>query len=162
MIAFRHVLCPIDFTPGTPDVIEHTLFLARQFGADVELLHVTRPRSVWDLTPTIGPVSTLPEFASTFAGEMMRDYLAVFEKHSVSARGRLESGDPLDVIRSLAENNHYDLIVMGTHGRTGMSHLLLGSVAERVVREATCPVMTVHLPPDQPLITVEDQPDVRT
>jgi hypothetical protein len=60
--------------------------------------------------------------------------------------GRLEQGDPEQVILGLASRDGYDLIVMGTHGRTGVSHLVRGSVAEHVVRRAQCPVLTIHAP----------------
>ncbi len=73
----------------------------------------------------------------TFLNELEHD-------GSLEARGRLESGDACDTILSVASDDDYDLIIMGTHGRTGLSHLFLGSVAERIVRRSTCPVMTIR------------------
>ena len=57
---------------------------------------------------------------------------------------RLEGGDPVDTILSVARSEPFDLLVLGTHGRRGLSHLLIGSVAEKVVRQSTCPVLTVR------------------
>jgi nucleotide-binding universal stress UspA family protein len=62
----------------------------------------------------------------------------------VSVRGRLGSGDAANAILRMAEHESYDLIVMGTHGRTGLSHLVMGSVAEKVVARAPCPVLTIR------------------
>jgi nucleotide-binding universal stress UspA family protein len=68
------------------------------------------------------------------------------DERGIRCRGRLESGDPVSAILQVAEEEHYDLIVMGTRGRTGMSHLWHGSKTWSVVRRASCPVLTVRAP----------------
>lgn len=65
-------------------------------------------------------------------------------KHAQAIHQKVTLGDPTQVIVELAKQGRYDLIVMGTHGRTGLNHFLVGSVAERVIRLAPCPVLTVH------------------
>jgi nucleotide-binding universal stress UspA family protein len=90
---------------------------------------------------------TLADFARSEAGKEMAQFLAELQgQGEVEIRGRLESGDPTEIVLGLAEREGYDLIVMGTHGRTGLSHLFLGSVAEKVVRRALCPVLTIRHP----------------
>jgi nucleotide-binding universal stress UspA family protein len=75
--------------------------------------------------------------------EFLRD---VPEQSRKRVRARMDHGDTVGTILQAATSGAYDLVVMGTHGRTGLSAILMGSVAEKVVREAPCPVMTVRLP----------------
>jgi len=92
------------------------------------------------------PQRTLAEFARTHAGKEMEQFMVSVEGHGLKVRGRLETGDPYLTILRVAASEQYDLIVMGTHGRTGLQHLLVGSVAEKVVRRAPCPVLTIRIP----------------
>jgi nucleotide-binding universal stress UspA family protein len=75
----------------------------------------------------------------------MREFVAQAREDGIEiANTRVEQGDPSHTIVTLADSDGYDLIAMGTHGRSGFAHLLLGSVAEKVVRRASCPVLTVR------------------
>jgi nucleotide-binding universal stress UspA family protein len=144
----RKILVPVDFSLGSVQVVEHALQLAQAFGAGLELLHVweipgyVRP----DLTVWVGDVSgSFAEHARRDATERMAELL---DAHGLTDRDdvvtRLVCGTPYASILGALETEEFDLVVMGTHGRGGLSHALLGSVAERVVRHAPCPVLTVR------------------
>jgi nucleotide-binding universal stress UspA family protein len=89
--------------------------------------------------------TTLAQFVRTRAGKELEQLLSDIQRRStIEVTGRLDMGDPCEAILKTAAAGHHDMIVMGTHGRTGLSHLFLGSVAERVVRRAPCPVLTIR------------------
>jgi nucleotide-binding universal stress UspA family protein len=142
MRELNRVLVPVDFSPCSDAAVGEAFDVARPRGAAIHLLHV------WKASPfTMGgesPPTSLKSFALSEAGDKMKVYLAQLEGFGLEVRGRLAPGDPEEVILGIAESEGYDLIVMGMHGRHGPLHFLRGSVAEHVVRRATCPVLTVH------------------
>jgi nucleotide-binding universal stress UspA family protein len=147
---FRKILVPVDFSPSSGVAIRHALDFARAFGGTVVVLHAwevpvyLRP----DLTVWAGEVSaTLAEQVRVGAEHAMRDFArenGFYGNELVTCR--IVQAPPYHAILTAAEEGQFDLIVMGTHGRTGLSHVLLGSVAEKVVRHARCPVLTVRAP----------------
>jgi nucleotide-binding universal stress UspA family protein len=141
----QRILAPTDFSDCSRAALEWAARLARRFGAGVDVLHAWRPPS-HDWTPYAPAIDYhhLELFERTEAGSAMKRLLADLEREDVPANGRLVSGDPLKTILRFAASGEYQLIVMGTHGRTGMSHLLSGSIAEAVVRRSPCPVLTVR------------------
>lgn len=160
MMASGRILVPIDFSTCSLAALEHALAMAARFGSSVEVLHV------WSLPLTLGagdPVA-LPghthETVATFAGsqaarlldQMMIDLAG---RGTVEVHSRVQRGDASEEIVRIADEGGYDLIVMGTHGRSGLNHLLRGSVAEQVIRRATCPVLTIRVV-DERAIEVDD------
>lgn len=147
MIQIKQILLPTDFSECSAEATKYACSLAEQFQAELHLLHV-----VEQLGSTISEAVT--EMASAF-----EDYLEVAEAKALSKLGQVldpawvkgkkvtlgtRVGSPFVNIIEYAKEHQIDLIVIGTHGRTGLSHVLIGSVAERVVRMAPCPVLTVH------------------
>jgi nucleotide-binding universal stress UspA family protein len=139
---FSRILCPIDFEQDSMDALELAGELARQNSATVCLLTVIGlpPAAATELPPA----TLVPDVefeASTRKGleSLARERLA-----DVSHEIAVASGNAAAEILNLAKQRHVDLIVMGTHGRGGMKHFFLGSVAERVVRESPVPVLTLH------------------
>ena len=144
----RRILVPIDFSACSRAAIDYAAFLARSFEASIDLLHVREPPPLFSpemvmLMPGDRP-GTLTEFAASPGGTECKSLLAELELLRIPVRGRLESGPIAETVVEVADD--YDLIVMGTHGRTGLTRLVLGSVAEQVVRHARCPVLTVRAP----------------
>jgi nucleotide-binding universal stress UspA family protein len=148
MNAIRRILVPIDFSEASRAAFDYAIELARSVGASVDVLHV------WEVPTFLAPGSAVVVGASgTSLVEMVRtaaeDGLEKFVTDA-AARGakvnewRAEPGSPAFAITEAARTAEYDLIVIGTHGRTGLSRALIGSVAERVVRHAPCPVLTVR------------------
>ena len=142
---FRHILAPTDFSEYSKKAVASALELAKKFGAKLTILHVVEPPPY----PVEGYVP--PSVSATFLEDLERQAtqdLAQFvpeaEASGLEAVRLVAVGTPYRKIIETAEAEQVDLIVMATAGRTGFSHLLLGSIAERVVRTATCPVLTMR------------------
>ncbi|HVJ92458.1 MAG TPA: universal stress protein [Labilithrix sp.] len=143
MASIRNILVPFDGSPPAIAALEHALALAEDCtGTHIDVLHVEAPDEfeVGSTAPAAPAarkeMECAMEGAIGRAREMVGDRVA---RHDVA-------GDPLRRIVEIASEGHYDLIVMGTHGRVGRLHELLGSVAEGVVRNAPCPVLMVREP----------------
>ena len=135
------ILVPIDFSAGSDAALDLAASLARDSGAKLLITYVQVPPM-----PVGGGefIYTVPEPPTE---EMRARLLKVIPKDpKVPVEHRLLSGDPADSIVQLAEDEKVDFIVMGTHGRRGLTRILMGSVAELVVRWAKCPVVTVKAP----------------
>ncbi len=149
MPAVTRVLVPIDFSPSSRAALEYGTFLADRLGAQLSLLHVWEPPGyVGPDTLALLPVAPgLPGWEQTRA-EVLREldqFVAKTTPRPKELTVRVESGEPSDLILQVAKEGGADLIVMGTHGRTGLSRLLIGSVAEAVLRRSRCPVLTIRV-----------------
>ena len=142
-----HILVPADFSPASDAALAWARDLAQQYAARVSLLHVvTDPRAMGMWTPEVY-VPANPETQERLlreARERLERALPADERSRFAVTIDARLGDVAENILETAREQHVDLIVMGTHGRHGLAHLLLGSVAERVLRDATCPVLTTH------------------
>lgn len=145
MIAIRKILVPTDFSEPALAALEYGRALADEFGARIHLLHViATPQVGWAIE---GTALNWPRFLE----ELQADARARLAKlvppadplFKVTTR-EIVTGAPVEEILAYAAGHQFDLIVMGTHGRGLVGHMFLGSVAERVVRRATIPVLTVH------------------
>ncbi len=148
MSAMRKILCPIDFSAGSKAALSWAEDWAQQFGAALYLLHAYE-NPVYVLPPAgyVGPtVDALSGVRKHLEAELDR-WKAEAERSGIKVRADLIEGTPYRTVIDVARDYTPDLIVMGTHGRTGLAHALIGSVAERVVRLAPCPVLTVRVAP---------------
>ena len=142
-MAFRKILCPIDFSPHSHEARRVAIDLAGSEG-QIVLAHVCQPPFVY------GPDATVPGAVFVETRALAERDLARWKSDTEQLGGRnvstvLASGAPWHEIVEVAKNDRaIDLIVMGTHGHTGIKHVLLGSVAEKVVRHAPCPVLVVR------------------
>lgn len=144
MLELHNILCPVDFSEGSEDALVYGIELAQRFNARVHVGHVLQPM-VHGLAET--PVLSAPQFIADLKREVRSGLDKLIAKHAdkgVELVPVVVDGMGFAEIVQLANDLKCDLIVMGTHGRTGLKHLVLGSVAERVVRFAECPVLTVH------------------
>lgn len=147
MLRLKKILVPLDYSTCSRLALEHAMALAEKFDATVYLLHVWEapqymmPEMI--ITPPEGAQQTLAEYAEGRARKEMDAFLVKVE-NSGGLKRLIELGDAPSTIIAVAKTGEYDLIVMGTHGRRGITHLLLGSVAEKVVRRAECPVLTIR------------------
>ena len=149
MSPIRRILVPVDFSESSRAALDYAVGLARGFDAQVDVLHV------WEV-PSFAPPGTvmftsggtpLPNIVRTAAEEALEGFVSAAAKRGVAVHSsRTEQGHPVQAIIEAATSGKYDLIVLGTHGRTGLSRALIGSVAERVVRHAPCPTLTVRSP----------------
>ncbi|MBL8753249.1 MAG: universal stress protein [Planctomycetes bacterium] len=145
-MSFQRILCPTDFSPVAAAALERATMLARTFGAELILVHVVQTFAypVFDLG-LVGVMPQLQEEQVQRARERLEQTKAGLGSGLV-VRTDLRTGDAREQVLAAARDAKADLIVMGTHGHTGLAHVLLGSTTERVVRLAECPVLTVRLP----------------
>jgi nucleotide-binding universal stress UspA family protein len=147
MLSVRTILYPTDFSACSEDAFRFATSLARDNQARLVILHVATPPPL--VTP--GELQKILEPATGYRHELKELLGKVYAADpGITAEHRLTDGDPATEILSVAKDLPCDLIVMGTHGRTGLGRLLLGSVAEQVLRAAPCPVVTVRASPTAP------------
>ncbi len=139
------ILVPTDFSATSDTALGYAITVAKQFGASLHLLHVVDDPFVGGAFGSEVYITSVPAMRVHLVDEAASKLARLLPLcKRVGARTEVRVGKPADVIREVAEEHGVDLIVMGTHGRTGIAHLLLGSVAEKIVREAPCPVLTVR------------------
>jgi len=133
MNTLQSILVPVDGSPASLAALDHAVTLARDYDARIDVLHVV---------PIGHPLTQAgeAEIEEAMEGAVERAKQALGDRVATSTM----VGDPLLEIVRRARDDHFDLIVMGTHGRVGRLHELLGSVAEGVIRNAPCPVLTVR------------------
>ncbi len=145
-VAVTRILVPVDFSPQSDMAVAYATTIGARFGARVDLLHVVEDPfalGTWEGDTERPDRRALLEGLSASARHRLDAMAGAFARHGVTAVVHVRPGRPSAAVQSLAEEYGTDLIVMGTHGRTGVAHLLMGSVAEQVVRSAPCPVLTV-------------------
>ena len=144
---FTHILVPTDFNPASDAALEYAKELALKFDARLSLLHVViDPRATGVWTPDVY-VPASQEMRDRFLREAQRrlaDILSPEDRARFSVTLKRASARWRRRYLDYAVDRNVDLIVMGTHGRRGLTHMLLGSVAEHLVRTAPCPVLTAH------------------
>lgn len=149
MPEIRRVLCPIDFSDASRHALDHAVVLAGWYGSRITALHVCNP--VFLPNPPIlftefPPGVLPPEPDKQQVENHLREWLAPANAAGLRTDTLLDEGNPAARILERATSLPADLIVMGTHGRGGFERLMLGSVTERVLRKASCPVLTVPPP----------------
>lgn len=143
MFQMQTILHPTDFSKTSEYAFRLACSLARDHGARILLLHVMPPTTAYgELVPPPPPPNYKEVLADAFR------HLQEMEPttHKLRIDTQIVEGDPAVEILKTAKDIHCDLIVMGTHGRTGLRRLLMGSVAEQVLRQSSCPVLTVKGP----------------
>jgi len=142
------ILVPIDFSVPARKALDYAVELARPFKAQLVVLHVVEPiyYAAPDLSATAATTVDLIDVQRRSARKELARLQARYAKRDVALRGLVQVGTPFQEITSTAKTVRASLICMATHGRSGVLHLLLGSVAERVVRFAECPVLTIRVP----------------
>lgn len=150
MISIKEILAPTDFSEPSEVAMRYAKALAENFGARLHLVHVLDENALvypWtspDGTPiALGAARTeLEQVTADRLGKL----LSTEEREKFSAKVEILVGSPFLEIINYAKTQDIDLIILGTHGRGPIAHILMGSVAERVVRKAPCPVLTVRHP----------------
>jgi len=144
----KTILVPSDFSEYADYAFTWALEMAEKWGAKVIVVnaapmfsHLAYPESVYMLDLAKMEAELIAD-----AEKKLREFIAKKGTRAVTVETRAVMGDPFWEICKAAEQVHADLIVMGSHGRTGLAHVLLGSVAERVVRHAPCPVLVARQP----------------
>ena len=149
-LEIKQICVPTDFSECGDHAVQHGAAMARKFDAELHIVHVIQD---------VGEKLKHPDFTSQ--GTSVTEFLKALEKGATEYLARLAAekawkglkvnqlylhGAPAEQICRYALDQEIDLLVLGTHGRSGLKHLLLGSVAERVLRTSPCPVLTVRYP----------------
>ena len=143
----KRILVPIDFSRASLDALGYASDLALALDAKIVLLHVIEPTyraASLDVDNVSANVSTLIEDQRRAAEERLAQIAAEMATTGPRLRTVTEIGNPAQLIVDSAGSEHADLIIMATRGRTGLAHMLMGSVTEKVVRTAECPVLTAR------------------
>ena len=142
---YKRILCPVDFSEYSNAAVEEAADLAKAIGAELTLLHAFQnPAYVMPMQGYVGlGADFLGKLRQQLEDEVVAQSRPVRER-GVAVKTEVVEGVPYKVIVDHAKEAQSDLIVMGTHGRTGLAHALTGSVAERVVRLAHCPVLVTR------------------
>jgi nucleotide-binding universal stress UspA family protein len=160
MINIQRILVPVDFSHGSEQALDLAMDWAEMWGARVHVLHVWQPPPY--LVPEMivtdpgGDSMQFDDFMKARTGRDLDRFVGPHRRDGVSIVCDVEAGTPQDVILEYLQAHAFDLVVMGTHGHRGLMHLLMGSVAEGVVRAAPCPVMTIRDPEGRPYEATAD------
>ena len=144
----RHILLSTDFSEGSRPAFEFATGLAVALDARLTIAHVIprpdylAPETLMEAV-SVSPPRTIEEITREHAEQSMRTLLAEQQARPARVEPKIVTGDPRAAILELARSGDYDLVVIGTHGRSGLTRLLVGSVAEAIVRQSACPVITV-------------------
>ncbi len=143
--AIRRILVPIDFSPCSRAALDYAAELAGRNQARVEVLHVHEPQSYVGSSTLMMPSVPQRRWDETRT-DVLREVDGFIGAARDQVRVRVESGVPGEVIPAVASQGEFDLIVMGTRGRSGLARVVLGSVAETVMRRSSVPVLTLRMP----------------
>jgi nucleotide-binding universal stress UspA family protein len=143
-MSFQKILCAVDFSDGARVAMRRAAELAKESGATLTLVHAFQP-PISSFSEPVVP----PEVYSELEKEIDRSLVAWRSEALTAGAPKVETrrpvGAPWDAIVRAAKEGGHDLVVVGTHGRTGLAHVLLGSVAEKIVRHAPCAVLVVRV-----------------
>jgi universal stress protein A len=146
MIQIERILAPTDFSAHAEEALRYACELAERLGAELHVLHVLSEVVPTGPDPLLMPVMP-PQFYQDDENRALKLLETVLDPSwgkPPSVTTAIRWGTPAEAVVDYAAEENVDLIVVATHGRTGLSHVLLGSVAERIVREAPCPVLTIR------------------
>lgn len=143
------ILVPVDLSEGSQGLIDYAIQLARPFNAALEIIHAWEPPQY--VAPDLLVAApgwnsqSLEKVAVDAATKELQTLVSKVKDSPVPLQHRVVVGEAASTVLQVAEEGKHDLIIMGTHGRRGLPRLLLGSVAQKIVARAHCPVLTLHL-----------------
>ncbi|HUJ79863.1 MAG TPA: universal stress protein [Nitrospiria bacterium] len=159
----KRILCPVDFSTFSVSAYRHALSLAHHFRAALSVVHIVE---LWrypsaDFAASAESFEAFCRTLSEKSREQLQDLVTRYPSDETKLECVVQHGDASESILSIAKAQHADMIVMGTHGRRGVDRLMLGSVTERVMRKALCPVLVVRQSPHGRLSPEEPGDPVR-
>ncbi len=143
MISLKKILCPIDHSDCSKEALKYAVTFAMKDEAKLYLLHIIDIRSFNDIVVAMSQQIPDEETLELLRIKLL-DCIPEEIRDDMNVEAIVTQGIPFAEIISTARENDIDLIVIGSHGRTGITHMMLGSVSEKVVRKAPCPVLTVR------------------
>lgn len=151
MIRMKNILVPTDFSDFSRLALDYAITIAQTFKASIILIHVTPEKeldSIRQISPYLEPgrIEELLKGRESEDRKQLNEFIPPEKKEGIETEAIHRVGTPFLEIIKVAKEKEADLIVMATHGRSGLSHILFGSVAEKVVRKSTCPVLSIRPP----------------
>jgi nucleotide-binding universal stress UspA family protein len=151
MIRMKNILVPTDFSDFSRLALDYAITIAQTFKASIILIHVTPEKeldSIRQISPYLEPgrIEELLKGRESEDRKQLNEFIPPEKKEGIETEAIHRVGTPFLEIIKVAKEKEVDLIVMATHGRSGLSHILFGSVAEKVVRKSTCPVLSIRPP----------------
>jgi len=151
MIRMKNILVPTDFSDFSRLALDYAITIAQTFKASIILIHVTPEKeldSIRQISPYLEPgrIEELLKGRESEDRKQLDEFIPPEKKEGIETEAIHRVGTPFLEIIKVAKEKEADLIVMATHGRSGLSHILFGSVAEKVVRKSTCPVLSIRPP----------------
>ncbi len=141
---FKKVLCPVDFSEFTAEIVQYACDIAKKYGAELHMLHVLPNLTYYTPYESFLTPENLVAIEKSIQSEVDKDFTKLLKNMDVEAKKVMKEGVVFLEIINYIKDESIDLVVMGTHGRSAIEHILIGSVAEKVVRKSPCPVMTIR------------------
>ena len=141
---FTKILYPVDFSSYAEEILEYALAITNRFNSELHLIHVIPNLNYFTPYESFLTPENMASIESNIESEVDRDFDKLIKSVTVPVVKVIKSGVTFVEIIEYIKEAGIDLVVMGTHGRSGIEHILIGSVAEKVVRKAPCPVLTVR------------------
>ena len=141
---FKKILCPVDFSEFTDEILSYDEIIAKRFDSELHLIHVIPNLSYFTPYESFLTPENLVAIERNIEGEVGKDFDKITKKLDFPFKRIIKTGVTSVEIIDYIKQQGIDLVVMGTHGRSGIEHILIGSVAEKVVRKSPCPVLTVR------------------
>jgi len=141
---FKKILCPVDFSEFTDEILAYAVSIAKRFDSELHLIHVIPNLNYFTPYESFLTPENLVAIERNIEGEVGKDFDKITKKLDLPFKRIVKTGVTFVEIIDYIKGQDIDLVVMGTHGRSGIEHILIGSVAEKVVRKSPCPVLTVR------------------
>ncbi len=142
---FSKILVPIDFSEFTDDIVKYATEIAQKFGSTIHLIHVIPNMDYFTPYESFMAAENMVTVQKGVEAEVQRDLEKVADKIAgVPVTRAVRTGVSFVEIVEYVKNEHIELVIMATHGRGGLEHIIIGSVAEKVVRKSPCPVLTIR------------------
>jgi len=141
---FKKVLYPIDFSEYTEEITSYAVSIAKKYDSELHLLHVIPNLNYFTPYESFLTPENLVAIERNIEKEIEKDFDKVVKKIDIPTKRIIRTGVTFVEIIDYIKEEGIDLVVMGTHGRSGIEHILIGSVAEKVVRKSPCPVLTIR------------------
>ena len=141
---FKKILCPVDFSQFTQEVINYAIDIAKKYGSELHVMHVVPNMTYFTPYESFLTPENLVAIEKNIQDEVERKFTKLLKGDGVPTKRVVREGTAFVEIIDYAKTEGIDLIVMGTHGHSTIEHILIGNVAEKVVRKSPCPVMTIR------------------
>jgi nucleotide-binding universal stress UspA family protein len=141
---FKKIVCPIDFSEFTDEILKYAVNITKKFNAELHLIHIIPNLNYFTPYESFLTPENLVAIEKNIEKEVEKDFEKVTKDIDMPLKKIVKTGATFVEIIDYIKEEDIDLVVMGTHGRSGIEHILIGSVAEKVVRKSPCPVLTIR------------------